>query len=116
MRQCFERLRVAWIYLVLAGIFEIGWPLGFKLAQSPGYKGGGIALSVVSMMLSGFLLFIAQRDIPIGTAYAVWTGIGALGTFLIGVLFFGDPSTMMRFFGAFLILGGVIVLKLSHVS
>lgn len=105
---------MAWIYLMLAGVFEIGWPLGFKIAQSPDHKISGILLSVVSMTLSGFLLFLAQREIPIGTAYAVWTGIGAMGTFLVGVLFFADPSTFMRFLGAFLILGGVIVLKISH--
>lgn len=105
---------MVWIYLVLAGLFEIGWPLGFKLAQSPDHRFVGIALSIVSMMLSGALLFIAQREIPIGTAYAIWTGIGAMGTFLIGVIFFNDPSTMMRYFGLFLILGGVITLKLGH--
>ena len=78
---------MSWIYLVLAGLCEIGWPLGFKLSQTPGTGPGKfaacIACSVFSMVLSGFLLWLAQRNIPIGTAYAVWTGIGALGTFLV---------------------------------
>ncbi len=71
-------------------------------------------LAVVSMAISGFLLWLAQRDIPIGTAYAVWTGIGGAGTFLIGVVFFGDAASMARFAGVAMIVGGVITLKLAH--
>ena len=62
---------------------------------------------------SGFLLFLAQKTIPMGTAYAVWTGIGAAGAFLVGVLFMNDPSTLGRWLGVFLIVSGVVVLKLS---
>jgi quaternary ammonium compound-resistance protein SugE len=105
---------VAWIYLVLAGAFEIGWPLGFKLSQQAEYRVAGIAGAVVSMGLSGWLLWLAQRDIPIGTAYAVWTGIGGAGTFLIGVMFFGDAQTLGRWLGVAMIVGGVVTLKLSH--
>ena len=105
---------MAWIYLLLAGLCEIGWPVGFKLSQQPEYKVGGIAFAVVSMGLSGWLLWLAQREIPIGTAYAVWTGIGGAGTFLIGVMFFGDALTMARSLGVLLIVGGVITLKLAH--
>ena len=69
-----------WIVLIAAGLFEIGWPLGFKLAQTaPAWRAAAIALSVLSMAASGWLLFLAQKHIPIGTAYAVWTGIGAAG-------------------------------------
>ena len=68
---------MSWIYLVLAGLCEIGWPLVFKLSQTPvtgpGKFAACIACSVFSMVLSGFLLWLAQRNIPIGTAYAVWT-------------------------------------------
>jgi len=78
---------MSWLYLVLAGLLEIGWPVGLKLAQAPATRWQGIALAVVFMALSGFLLWLAQRHIPMGTAYAVWTGIGAAGTFLVGVLF-----------------------------
>ena len=65
------------------------------------------------MGLSGWLLWLAQREIPIGTAYAVWTGIGGAGTFVLGVLFFGDPPSLARWLGVALIVGGVVTLKLS---
>ncbi|HTU59422.1 MAG TPA: SMR family transporter, partial [Polyangiales bacterium] len=61
-----------------------------------------------------FLLWLAQREIPLGTAYAVWTGIGAAGTFLVGVMFYGDPTSALRVAGALLIVAGVITLKLAH--
>ena len=105
---------MAWVYLLLAGVFEIGWPLGFKLSQQSEYRISGIALAIVSMAISGWLLWMAQREIPIGTAYAIWTGIGGAGTFLIGVMFFGDAATLARFFGVALIVGGVVTLKLAH--
>lgn len=105
---------MAWVYLLLAGVFEIGWPLGFKLSQQPEYRVSGIVGAVVSMGLSGWLLWMAQREIPIGTAYAVWTGIGGAGTFLIGVLFFGDVSSLARWVGVAMIVGGVVTLKLAH--
>ena len=105
---------MAWAYLLLAGVFEIGWPLGFKLSQQPEYRVAGIAGAIVSMGISGLLLWMAQREIPIGTAYAVWTGIGGAGTFLIGVMFFGDAATLARFLGVALIVGGVVTLKLAH--
>ncbi len=66
------------------------------------------------MATSGFLLWLAQRDIPIGTAYAIWTGIGAAGTFMVGVMFYGDPASMVRFAGVALIIAGVATLKLAH--
>ena len=105
---------MAWVYLLAAAVFEIGWPVGFKLSQQPEYKIFGIAFALVSMGLSGWLLWLAQREIPIGTAYAVWTGIGGAGTFLIGVAFFGDALTLARMLGVVLIVGGVVTLKLSH--
>ena len=105
---------MAWLYLVGAGLFEIGWPVGFKLSQQPEYKAWGIAGAIVSMGFSGWLLWLAQREIPIGTAYAVWTGIGGAGTFLIGIAFFGDALTLGRALGVALIVGGVVTLKLSH--
>ena len=105
---------MAWIYLLLAGVFEIGWPLEFKLSQQAEYRISGIVGAIISMAFSGVLLWMAQREIPIGTAYAVWTGIGGAGTFLIGVMFFGDPASLVRFVGVALIVGGVITLKLAH--
>jgi quaternary ammonium compound-resistance protein SugE len=104
---------VAWIYLLLAAIFEIGWPVGFKLSQATGFRVLFIVVAVLAMGFSGFFLWMAQRDIPIGTAYAVWTGIGAGGTFLIGIAFFGDPSSMIRWLSFAFIVIGVIGLKMS---
>lgn len=105
---------MSWIYLLLAGVFEIGWPLGFKLSQTTSRPLMWIGLAVVSMALSGFFLWLAQQQIPIGTAYAVWTGIGALGTFIIGILLFHDPAGFWRIFSAFLIVAGAVGLKMSH--
>lgn len=102
-----------WIYLILAGLCEIGWPLGFKLATSGSHKILWIIVSITSMAISGALLFLAQRTIPMGTAYAIWTGIGAAGAFMVGIMFFKDPASTARICSVFLILAGVIGLKLS---
>jgi quaternary ammonium compound-resistance protein SugE len=104
---------MAWLYLLTAGLFEIGWPIGLKIAQNAEQRWLGVALSVASLTLSGYLLWLAQRVIPMGTAYAVWTGIGAAGTFFVGVLFFGDASNLGRYLGVLLIVSGVITLKLT---
>lgn len=105
---------MSWIYLILAGLTEIGWPLGMKLAQTSTVKWPWLLMSVVFMIISGFLLWLAQKHIPMGTAYAVWTGIGAAGTFIVGVLVFGDANSLMRYMGILLIISGVVVLKLAH--
>jgi quaternary ammonium compound-resistance protein SugE len=103
-----------WFYLFLAGIFEIGWPLGFKLSQVTNYKITWIVVAAVSMIFSGIFLYLAQRTIPIGTAYAIWTGIGASGAFILGIMFFKDPITLLRILSAMLIIMGVIGLKLTN--
>jgi quaternary ammonium compound-resistance protein SugE len=105
---------MAWVYLVLAGLFEIGWPVGLKMAQAPETRWSGIGVAVAFMFVSGFFLWMAQRQIPIGTAYAVWTGIGAAGTFLVGVLYYGDPTSIARYAGVALIVAGVATLKVAH--
>ncbi len=105
---------MGWIYLIFAGLFEIGWPVGLKVAQEPATRITGIIIAVVFMAISGALLWMAQKTIPIGTAYAVWTGIGAAGTFLVGVCFYKDPTSLMRFAGVGLIIAGVVTLKLAH--
>ncbi|QEY24524.1 DMT family transporter [Neisseria animalis] len=104
---------MGWIYLIGAGLMEIGWPLGLKLAQQSGFRFYGFAMATAFMAASGYLLFLAQKTIPMGTAYGVWTGIGAIGAFLVGVLFFGDASTFGRWLGIFLIVSGVVVMKIS---
>ena len=105
---------MSWVYLLLAGLTEIGWPLGMKMAQNNESKWQGIVIAVCCIALSGALLWLAQREIPMGTAYAVWTGIGASGTFILGIWLYGDPASLMRYIGVFLILSGVVVLKLAH--
>jgi quaternary ammonium compound-resistance protein SugE len=105
---------MAWLYLVVAGLFEIGWPLGLKR----GWTAGGVQIwwllfAIVCMTVSGGLLMTAQRTIPMGTAYAVWTGIGAVGAFVTGILLFGDSASVLRVFSIVLIIAGIIGLKLA---
>ena len=106
---------MAWILVIIAGLFEIGWPLGFKLASMHSkYFIWFIGLSILSMGLSGYFLYLAQKSIPIGTAYVIWTGIGAIGTVLLGILFFHDSANIFRLLFLSLILIGIVGLKLVH--
>ena len=105
---------MAWIYLVLAGVCEIGWPIGLKLGWTEkGARPLWILFAIACMAVSGVLLLLAQRTIPMGTAYAVWTGIGAAGTFVAGLLLFGDATSAARLVSVGLIIAGVIGLKLA---
>ena len=105
---------MAWVYLVLAGLCEIGWPIGLKNGwDETGLKPLWVIFAVISMTISGALLLMAQREIPIGTAYAVWTGLGAVGTFFVGVLVYGDSAAAMRLASIAFIIVGIIGLKLS---
>lgn len=104
---------MAWFYLLLAGVMEIGWPIGFKISQNPAHRVAGIVLAVACLMLSTVFLWLAQRAIPIGTAYAVWTGIGAVGAFAAGILLFGEPATAWRLIAVSLIVAGIVGLKLA---
>ncbi len=105
---------MAWIYLFVAGLFEIGWPLGLKLAQTTKYFYTSLSLSLVAIVISSALLYVAQKQIPIGIAYGVWTGIGAAGTFMVGVYMFNDNSSIYSWLGICLIILGIILLKTSH--
>ena len=106
---------MAWILLIIAGLFEIGWPLGFRLASMHSKDFiWFIGLSILSMGLSGYFLYLAQKSIPIGTAYVIWTGIGAIGTVLLGILFFHDSANIFRLLFLSLILIGIVGLKLVH--
>lgn len=100
-----------WLCLVISGLFEMGWPLGFKLAAKSSRKVLFITLSFISMGVSGYFLYLAQQHIAIGTAYVIWTSIGAIGTFFIGILFFHDKKSWLRFAAITLILCGVYILK-----
>jgi quaternary ammonium compound-resistance protein SugE len=101
---------MAWLYLVVAGLFEIGWPLGLK----KGWTVAGLQVWwIVCMTVSGALLMTAQRAIPMGTAYAVWTGIGAVGAFVTGILLFGDSASAVRIASIALIVAGIVGLKMA---
>ena len=102
---------IHWLYLLAAGLCEIGWPLGLKLSEALAFRIWGPALSLVCLGVSAGLLWLALKGIPIGTAYAVWTGIGAAGTFVLGVVVFGDPTSLLRWLGLALIVSGVACLK-----
>lgn len=105
---------MAWLYLIVAGVFEWGWPVGLKLGLTDaGPRWGWILFAALCIAASGTLLFMAQKSIPMGTAYAVWTGIGAAGTFLLGVLLFDEAATLARIFFVGLILAGIVGLKLA---
>ena len=105
---------MAWLQLIVAGIFEWGWPVGLKLGWSDaGASAPWIAFAVLCMAASGLLLLLAQRRVAIGTAYAVWTGIGAVGTFLLGIAVFGEAATPARFLFVGLIVAGIVGLKFA---
>ena len=102
---------MAWVILFVAGLLEIGWAIGLK------YTDGFTKLvpsvwTVSSMVLSIVLLGWAMRSLPVGTAYAVWTGIGAVGTVLLGIVLFGEPATVARLLCVSLIIAGILGLKL----
>ena len=103
---------MAWGILVVAGILEMGWAVGLKYTE--GFtRLWPTVLTVLSMILSIGLLGLAVRTLPIGTAYAVWTGIGTLGTAILGVVLFREPATVARMVSIALIVAGIIGVKLS---
>jgi quaternary ammonium compound-resistance protein SugE len=104
-------MSMAWIYLLFAGLFEIGWAIGLK------YTDGFTRIvptiwTVASMIVSLLLLGLALKTLPVGTGYAVWTGIGTVGTAILGIILFGEPATMLRLASIALILSGIVGLKL----
>jgi len=102
---------MAWVYLTVAGLFEIGWAIGLK--YSDGFsKPVPSLITVAAMALSIWLLSVAMKTIPVGTAYAVWTGIGAVGVAILGMLLFGESQEILRIICLFLIIAGIIGLKL----
>jgi quaternary ammonium compound-resistance protein SugE len=101
-----------WTLLVLAGVLEIGWAIGLKYTDGFTRLGPSL-LTAAAMALSMYLLALAARELPIGTAYAVWTGIGALGTALLGMMLFDESRDAMRLASICLIVGGVLGLKLT---
>ena len=106
-------MTTAWCYLLIAGICEICWPIGLKVMNFPGRRILGIVMVILAFIFSSIFPWLAQRNIPIGTAYAVWTGIGAAGTMLVGIIFWHDPLTLWRVLGVMMIVGGVVLLKVA---
>jgi quaternary ammonium compound-resistance protein SugE len=103
---------MAWIYLLTAGVLEILW--AFTMKQSDGFTKPGPALVTIAAMLASFaLLAMAMRTLPLGTAYTIWTGIGAVGAFLTGVLVLGESVSLVRILAAGLIVAGLVLLKLT---
>lgn len=103
---------MAWVVLVLAGLFEIGWAIGLK------YTAGFTRLwptvgTVLAMIVSLGLLGVAMKSLPVGTAYAVWVGVGAVGTAILGIVLLGEPSNTGRIVSLGLIIAGIVGLKLA---
>ncbi len=103
---------MAWITLILAGLFEIIWAYSMKMSEGFSKLTPSI-ITIVFMILSFGLLAYAMRTLPLGTAYTIWTGIGAVGSFLVGIMVLGEPATAMRMLAAVLIISGLLLMKLS---
>lgn len=102
---------MSWLLLLLAGLFEVAWAIGLKYTD--GFSRPlPTLLTLIAMAVSVLLLAMAVKQLPLGTAYAVWTGIGAVGTVLMGIWLFNEPATLARVLCLLLIIGGILGLKL----
>ena len=103
---------MAWMMLILAGIFEVVWAYSMKL--SDGFSKLTPSIVTLFFMILSFALFAyAMRTLPLGTAYTIWTGIGAVGSFLVGIFVLGEPASAMRMLAAVLIISGLVLMKIS---
>lgn len=103
---------IAWILLVVAGLFEVVW--AFSMKQSAGFtRLWPTVITLGAMLISFGLLSWSMRTLPLGTAYTIWTGIGAVGAFLAGILFLNEPASALRLLAAAMIVGGLLLMKLS---
>jgi quaternary ammonium compound-resistance protein SugE len=103
---------VAWLALTIAGLLEVVW--AFSMKQSEGFTRPWPSVVTASTMLLSFaLLAWSMRSLPLGTAYTVWTGIGAVGAFLVGIAVLGEPASLLRVLAAVLIVSGLVLMKLS---
>lgn len=103
---------MAWFYVLLASVLEIGWALGLKQVQKPG-QAWVWAPTIMGMALTYVLLYMAVRTLEIGTAYAVWTGIGAAGTAIMGIILFGESTSALKVVSIVLIVAGIVGLRLA---
>lgn len=103
---------MAWVYLGIAGLLEVVW--AFSMKQSDGFtRLAPSIVTIIAMIASFALLSISMKSLPLGTAYTVWTGIGAVGAFLVGVAVLGESISPMRVLAALMIVGGLVLMKLS---
>jgi quaternary ammonium compound-resistance protein SugE len=103
---------MAWVILVVAGLFEVGWAIGLKYTE--GFtRPWPVIGTVLAMIISLGLLGIAMKSLPVGTAYSVWVGVGAVGTVILGIVLLGEPANAARLISVALILAGIIGLKLA---
>ncbi len=105
-------VQIAWVYLLVAGLFEVVWAIGLKYTEGWTRLWPSVG-TVLAMSVSVFFLSLAMRELPVGTSYAVWTGIGAVGTVILGIILFAEPATAIRLGCVALILTGIIGLKLA---
>ena len=103
---------MSWTLLFIAGLFEVGWAIGLKYTEGFTRFWPSVA-TIIAMAISLGLLGIAMRGLPVGTAYAVWVGVGAVGTVVLGIFLFGEPATLGRMASVGLIIAGIIGLKLA---
>jgi quaternary ammonium compound-resistance protein SugE len=101
---------MAWFYLFIAGVFEVAWAIGLKYTEGFSRLMPSV-LTVAAMLVSFAFLSLALKTLPVGTAYAVWTGIGAVGTVIVGIILFAEPATVVRLTSVALILAGIAGLK-----
>jgi quaternary ammonium compound-resistance protein SugE len=101
-----------WIYLLIAALFEMGWAIGLKYTEGFTRLWPSV-FTILGTIASFFFLSVAVKNLPIGTAYAVWTGIGTVGTVLFGILFLGEPKDIIRIVCILLIVAGIIGLKIT---
>jgi len=106
---------VAWVYLVVAGILEVVW--AFFMKKSAGFTLlMPSVITIVTMIASFALLSISMKSLPLGTAYTIWTGIGAVGAFVVGIVVLGEAATPMRLLAGALIVMGIVIMKLSSTT
>lgn len=106
---------MAWVLLILAGLFEVGWAIGLKYTEGFSRLWPSV-WTVLTMAVSFWLLSIAMKSLPVGTAYSVWVGVGAVGTVALGILLFNEPANTGRLLSILLIIAGIVGLKLASLE
>ena len=105
-------VKMAWAILILAGVFEVIWAYSMKMSEGFTRLTPSV-VTIIFMILSVVLLSMSMRTLPLGTAYTIWTGIGAIGSFVVGIIILNEPMTAMRMIAAVLIVSGLVLMKLS---